>query len=356
MHSDREATGSRPPRVSVIVPCRDEVAHIRRFLSQLFQQTAHQDFELEILVADGRSGDGTRAILDEYGRKHPRLQVLDNPEQIVSTGLNRAIRAATGSVILRMDVHTCYAPDYIVQCVTTLEASGADTVGGPWVADGDNYVSQAVALVFDSLLVSGGGKAHAKSYEGPVDTVYLGCWHKEAFERYGLFDESLLRSQDNELNLRILRGGGRVWQTPRIRSWYTPRGTIASLFKQYVQYGYWKARVIKKHRLPASFRQLVSGAFLAALVVLAVASPWSGATRGWLLAALVAYGAVVGMATLAACRTRKALGFAPVLPLIFGAFHFGFGYGFLRGVLDFYLLRRGGNPSFGSLTRTSPTM
>ncbi len=348
--------GSRPPRVSVIVPCRDEVAHIRRFLGQLFQQTANQDFELEILVADGRSGDGTRAILDEYGRKHPRLQVLDNPEQIVSTGLNRAIRAATGSVILRMDVHTRYAPDYIAQCVTTLEASGADSVGGPWVAEGDNYVSRAVALVFDSLLVSGGGKAHAKSYEGPVDTVYLGCWRKEAFEQYGLFDESLPRSQDNELNLRIRRSGGRIWQTPRIRSWYAPRGSIASLFKQYTQYGYWKARVIKKHRLPASVRQLVPGGFLAALVVLAAASPWSGAARESLMVVLATYAVAVVLATLCACRTRTALGFAPVLPLIFGAFHFAFGYGFLRGVLDFYLLRRGGNPSFGSLTRTSPTM
>ena len=348
--------GSRPPRVSVIVPCRDEVAHIRRFLGQLFQQTANQDFELEILVADGRSGDGTRAILDEYGRKHPRLQVLDNPEQIVSTGLNRAIRAATGSVILRMDVHTRYAPDYIAQCVTTLEASGADSVGGPWVAEGDNYVSRAVALVFDSLLVSGGGKAHAKSYEGPVDTVYLGCWRKEAFEQYGLFDESLPRSQDNELNLRIRRSGGRIWQTPRIRSWYAPRGSIASLFKQYTQYGYWKARVIKKHRLPVSVRQLVPGGFLAALVVLAAASPWSGAARGSLMVVLATYAVAVVLATLCACRTRTALGFAPVLPLIFGAFHFAFGYGFLRGVLDFYLLRRGGNPSFGSLTRTSPTM
>lgn len=353
MHSDNEVAGTRPPRVSVIVPCRNEVCYIRRFLEQLFQQTANRDFGVEVLVADGRSDDGTRAVLCEYEGKHPSLRVLDNPELTVAAGLNRAIREAAGSIIVRMDAHTRYAPDYIAQCVAALEASGADNVGGPWVAEGDNYVSRAVALVFDSPLVSGGGKAHAKSYEGPVDTVYLGCWRKEAFEQYGVYDESLVRSQDNELNLRIVRNGGRVWQTPRIQSWYTPRGTIGSLFKQYVQYGYWKARVIKKHRLPASVRQLVPGGFLAALVTLAAASPWSGAARGLLLVALATYAAAVVMATLAACRTRKALRFAPVLPCVFGALHFGFGYGFLRGVLDFHLLRRDGNPAFASLTRSS---
>ena len=355
MNSDCDALGPGRHRVSIIVPCRNEVAYIGRFLSQLFQQTANEDFDLEVLVAEGRSNDGTRAILDEYARTQPKLRVLDNPQQIVSTGLNRAIREATGSTIVRMDVHTRYAPDYITQCVTALELSGADNVGGPWVAEGNNYVSRAVALVFDSPIVSGGGRAHAKSHEGPVDTVYLGCWRKEAFEQYGLFDESLLRSQDNELNLRINRNGGRVWQTPRIRSWYVPRGTIGTLFKQHVQYGYWKARVVKKHRLPASVRQLVPGAFLAVLVGLTGASPWSESASALLLLVLGAYGAVLVLATLAACQAGKVLRFAPVLPLVFGAYHFGFGYGFLRGVLDFYLLRRSGNPSFASLTRTSQT-
>ena len=355
MHSNQEVARSPSRRVSVIVPCRNEVAHIGPLLTSVLKQAANAEFDVEVLVVDGASDDGTRAALRNFQRRYPMIRILDNPRQIVSTGLNRAIREATGSIIVRMDAHTRYAPDYIAQCVRALDESGAANVGGPWVAAGDNNVSRAVALVFDSLLVSGGGKAHSKSYEGPADTVYLGCWRKETFQKYGLFDESLVRGQDNEMNLRIHRGGGTVWQTPRIRSWYVPRGTIASLFQQYSQYGYWKAAVIRKHRLPASLRQLVPGAFLAALVVLTAASPLSGTARMCLLVLLAAYGAAVALGTLAACRTRQALSLLPVVPLVFGAFHFGFGYGFLRGVLDFYLLRRRGNPNFESLTRISQT-
>ncbi len=353
MHSNQELARSPSRRVSVIVPCRNEVAHIGPLLTSVLQQAANAAFDVEVLVVDGASDDGTRGALRNFQHQYPMIRILDNPEQIVSTGLNRAIGEATGSIIVRMDAHTRYAPDYIAQCVRALDESGAANVGGPWIAKGDNYVSRAVALVFDSPLVSGGGKAHVKSYEGPVDTVYLGCWRKEIFQKYGLFDESLVRGQDNEMNLRILRGGGTVWQTPLICSRYVPRGTIASLFQQYSQYGYWKAAVIRKHRLPASLRQLVPGAFLTSLVVLAAASPLSGTARLCLVSLLAAYGAAVAMATFAACRTRQALSLLPVVPLVFGAFHFGFGYGFLRGVLDFYLLRRRSNPNFESLTRIS---
>ena len=117
------------------------------------------------------------------------------------------------------------------------------------------------------------------NYEGRLDTVYLGCWPREVFERIGLFDEELVRNQDDEFNLRLARAGGKIWQSPRIKSWYTPRGSLGDLFRQQMQYGYWKVRVIQKHRLPASIRHLVPGLFVVSVVVLPVLFSLVGACR-----------------------------------------------------------------------------
>src|SRR5262249_25260654 len=131
-----------------------------------------------------------------------------------------------------------------------------------WVARGDRYVSRAIAAAFRSPFSAGGANSHDPRHEGPVDSVYLGCWRRDVFSRVGLFDEELVRNQDDEWNLRLIRSGGTIWQSPRIRSWYRPRASLAALFQQYRQYGYWKVRVIQKHRRPASPRHLVPVLFL----------------------------------------------------------------------------------------------
>src|SRR5262249_53760198 len=156
-----------------------------------------------------------------------------------------AIRAAQGSIIIRMDVHTEYASDYIRQCLAVLQETGADNVGGPWVAKGNGLVSSAIAAAFQSPFAVGGARGHDFHYEGAIDTVYLGCWPREVFDRIGLFDEEFVRNQDDEFNLRLARAGGKIWQSPRIKSWYRPRGSLKALWRQYVQYGYWKVRVIQ---------------------------------------------------------------------------------------------------------------
>jgi glycosyltransferase involved in cell wall biosynthesis len=345
-----------PRIVTVIVPCRNEADHIDRFLDSLFQQKLPDGTELEVLIADGASDDGTRARIEPYRQRRPRIRVIDNPKRIVSVGLNAAIRQAHGEVVLRMDVHTLYARDYIGECLRALHESGADNVGGPWVAAGSTYLSKAIAIAFASRFVSGGGRAHDPTYEGDLDTVYLGCWRREVFEKYGLFDEELVRSQDNELNLRIQRGGGRIWQTPRIRSRYAPRGSLRQLFRQYTQYGYWKVRVIRKHKIPASVRQLVPGGFVACLLLLAAATPFSDWAWRCLLALIALYGAASVASSATLCGNRSNWRYLPVMPAVFATYHFGFGYGFLRGVADFVVLRRAGRPRFAVLTRSSTAL
>lgn len=338
--------------VSIITPCLNEAAHIRRFTADVFRQRTPAGVRIELVIADGRSNDGTREILADLAQREDRLRIVDNPRRTTPAGLNLAIRNAAGDVLVRMDVHTAYAEDYVASCLEALESSGADNVGGPWKPRGAGTVSQAVSLSFASPWVAGGGRAHDPRYQGWVDTVYLGCWRREVFERFGLFDESLNRAQDSEHNFRIIRGGGRIHQTPRIRSWYEPRDSLGRLFRQYVQYGYWKVATLRKHGRPASVRQLAPAALLTALaatLLLALFWSWSGAAFAALAGAYAAGSAVTAFDL---CRRSRQWRLLPILPAVFACFHFGFGYGYLRGLLRFYVLgKRNGTAEFAALTR-----
>ena len=178
-----------------------------------------------------------------------------------------------------------------------------------------------------------------------------GCWRREIFDRIGLFDEELVRNQDDEFNLRTVRSGGRIWQSPSIRSWYSPRGSLRTLFAQYRQYGYWKVRVIQKHRLPASVRHLVPGTFVLTLGGLGMVAPFSTVAAVGLAVILASYGAVLAAAS---CLTARRAGwrYLPVLPAVFACYHVSYGIGFMRGILDFVVLRRSPGTSFTALTRS----
>lgn len=340
------------PAVSVIVPCRNEAPVIRDVVhSILSQQSPPGGFE--VIVADGMSDDGTREILEEIAAEDDRLIIADNPRRITPSALNAGIEAARGDVIIRMDAHTQYAPDYILRCLDVLSETNADNVGGPWVAKGEGYISRAIAAAFQSPFAVGGAGSHDAQREGEVDSVYLGCWKKEAFEKFGLFDEEFIRNQDDELNLRILRGGGKIWQSPRIQSTYRPRDSLGGLFRQYRQYGYWKVRVIRKHKIPASIRHLVPAAFVTGTL-----TGWLGfLIHPWIGYAYLGILALYALMTLAFSfrASLKANDFSilPVLPLVFFLFHAGYGIGFLLGLFDALFRGNTTRKSMNQLTRTS---
>ncbi len=345
--------------VSVIVPCRNERRHIAAFVAGVHRQHLPPGWALQLLIADGMSDDGTREALlplcegAASGCGSSRTELLDNPRRIVSSGLNCALKHARGEVIVRMDVHTDYADDYIAQCLAALAETGADNVGGPWHAEpelGAGAVQRAIAAAFQSRWVAGGALSRRLDFNGWVDTVYLGCWPRASFERFGRFDEALVRNQDDEHNLRIVRGGGRVWQSGRIRSSYRPRTTLGQVARQYLQYGYWKPFVMKKHGQAASLRHAVPGLFVALVAVLGLAALLGA--PAWPLAGLLAlYGLAVGALTVALAAERFPGGAALALvPPVIVVYHLGYGIGSLLGWFDVLRGARG-RTRFASLTR-----
>jgi len=331
--------------VSIIVPCRNELRHVRVFLDSVVAQEFPTGLQIEMLVADGYSSDGTKQILEEYAAAHSWIRVVDNPELVVSTGLNRAIGLASGEVILRMDVHAHYARDYIAQCVAVLFESGADNVGGPARTRSTGNMQHAISAAYNSPFACGGSRFHDVNYEGYVDTVTFGCWHKGIFAKIGLFDEDLVRNQDDELNFRITRSGGRIFQSPRIRCWYEPRATLYALAAQYLQYGFWKVRVIRKHGSPASFRHLIPATFVVSIILALVAALFSKFGIYALFFILGTYFLANLAASLTICRQNNRL--FPAMPIVLATYHLSYGIGFLAGMASMLAsLGRGQSPTF----------
>lgn len=247
-HSKRQA-----PSVSVIMPVRNEASFIETSLGAMLCQDYPHD-RYEIIVVDGMSTDTTRELVQKLaGTTDVAVRVLDNPSKTVPPAMNIGIRAATGDIIMRMDGHTAAPPEYIRSCVQTLEATGADNVGGVVEYVGQDAFSTAAGFAAQSPFGCGGAPARS-ARKGPVDTVSFGCWRREAFEQFGYFDEFFRRTQDSEFNYRTRLLGGTVWMNPEIRTKYFNRASPLKLAKQYFQYGFWKTRLMFKLRAMTRLR------------------------------------------------------------------------------------------------------
>ncbi len=328
------------PLVSVIVPCRNEKPYIAACLESVLAGDYPRD-QLEILVADGQSDDGTREILARYTAAYSCITLIENPKRTTPAGLNAAIRSASGSVIVRMDAHVLYPPDYITRLVNTLEETGADNVGGvlETVPADRTAVARAIAIGLSHRF--GVGNSHFRTgarERREVDTVPFGCYRREVFERIGLFDEDLIRNQDDELNFRLIRHGGRVLLTPEVSCRYFARRSFRQLASMYYQYGYFKPMVARKVGRVMTVRQLVPSVLLATLIASGGLSPWlPGAGAAFAGIATLYGGAVLASSALA---TGSDLRCGAALAAVFPILHFSYGAGFLRGIYD-HLLSQG---------------
>ncbi len=319
------------PFVTVIMPIRNEGSFLEASLGSVLQQD-YSENAMEVIVADGLSTDGTRAIVRRLASRDRRLKMIDNPERIVPTGLNRALRVARGEVIVRVDGHTVVERDYVSQCVAALRRTEADNVGGPMRAEGHGRFGAAVAAATGSPFGVGSARFHYSDREEWVDTVYLGAWARSVFERIGVFDETMIRDQDDEFNYRLLDRGGRILLSPRIRSRYVVRSTPASLWRQYFQYGYWKVRVMLKHPRQARPRQLAPPVFVLALLLSVVVLAAGEGQRRLGLIVPLAYVATNAAASVAVARRVgwKQLAWTA---LAYAILHLSYGLGFLAGMV-----------------------
>jgi glycosyltransferase involved in cell wall biosynthesis len=320
-------------RVSVMAPMLNEAGHIENLVADLAAQD--WDGELELLVADGRSSDDSVARLRAAAERHGiDLQVLDNPQRYVSHALNLCIEAATGDLIVRVDCHSRYPADYLRRCVEAAEETGAENVGGLFIPTGRTAMERAVAAAVDSPFGGTGWTRNADGGRVDADTVPYGAFRPRAFRMAGVFDEALVRNQDDEFNLRLRRAGGRIVLDPAIRVFYTPRGSLRRLFRQYYEYGRWKAPVMRKHGRPTSARSLVPGGFIGSMLVLALLAVWLPLAMLMLDVEVVLYvGGELAFGFVCLRRRHESLRLLPRVLAIFPTVHAAHGLGMLVGWL-----------------------
>lgn len=342
------------PRVSIILPCRNEAPFIAACLDSIVATSWPRD-RLELIVVDGQSDDGTREIVARYAATHSWIRLLDNPRRIVPVALNIAIGAASGDIILRMDAHALYPPGYVTRLATALDEAGADNVGGRIITrpGAPTAVARAVAIALSHPFGVGNSYFRIGTAEPRwVDTVPYGCYRREVFRRIGMFDEELVRNQDDEFNQRLVHAGGRILLLPDVTSVYFARPGVRQMARMQYQYGRFKPLVGHKAKRVVTLRQLVPPAFVLTIVAGALVAPfWSLAAALW-LAVLAAYAvAVLGCVLHAAPRhgVRCAILLAGVVPVL----HVAYGCGWLRGATDLIvgIGRRWRDPSAIPLTR-----
>ena len=323
------------PLVAIILPIRNEAASIKTCLDAIIMQNYPQNL-MNTLIIDGLSSDNSRELIKIFLRDHPkfRYKIFDNPRKIVPTGMNIALRHALGEIIIRVDGHTIIAPDYIRQCVEALQSSGADNVGGKMNAVGMNAFGRAVAIATSSPFGVGGARFHFSEKEEWVDTVYMGAWPRRVFEKIGLFDEELVRDQDDEFNYRLREAGGKILLSPKIKSEYTVRGTPKSLWKQYFQYGYWKVRVLQKHPRQMSLWQFVPPIFVFVLFLFPFLAIYPR-LRIFAFLTPIAY-LVANLSASIYGASRHGWRHLFLLLLVYAILHLSYGLGFLVGLVRFW--------------------
>jgi succinoglycan biosynthesis protein ExoA len=329
---EEETSGSLLPLVSVIMPIRNEEKHIGEAVSAVINQTYPRD-KIEIIVVDGMSDDRTREIIGGL-MDRAAVTILDNPKRIVPHGLNIGIRRASGSIIARIDGHAVMAPDYIEQCVETLNRTQAACVGGRIKSVNATFVGKVIAQAMSSTFGVGNSAFRTSDFEGYVDTLAFPSYPASIFERTGLFDEEFVRCQDDEFNFRLRELGGRIYLTPRIQSLYYPRTSVKKLLKQYYQYGYWKVRVMQRHPHMMQWRHFVPSVFVASLATSAFVSLiWSPMWWGFLGIVTAYVLASFAMSLRIAIKTD--IRYSVLLPIVFACLHFGYGTGLLVGLATF---------------------
>lgn len=328
--------------LSVICPIYNEEKYVGRCIESILKQDFPKE-DLEVLFVDGMSVDGTRDIVDNYCRLYPFIHLIDNPEKIVPFAMNRGIDASTGEVIIRIDAHADYQPNYFSALVRRLYELDADDVGSVCKTDVLNKTPKTLAI--REVLSNKFGVGNSIFRTGisdvrQVDTVPFGCWKREVFDKYGKYDIRLVRNQDIELSKRIIRGGGKIFIIPDTYCTYYARETFTALAKNNFGNGKWN--ILTVHYTgevnSLSLRHFVPLAFVLSLIIPLVAGIFWRPVLLVAAASLVAYVCLIGTISLRLAR-QKNLNFFRLMQSFF-VLHFSYGCGSLIGILSLPFIKK----------------
>lgn len=323
----------------MLVPVLDEARSIRGSVAAMLAQEL--DGEVEVLLADGGSEDGTRELLEALAREDPRVVVLDNPLRGTASGLNVCLGAARGRYVVRMDAHTTYPVRYAAEGIERLERGNVSWVAGPQVPEAGAGISGAVTAALGTWLGRGPSRKWSARDEVELDTgVFCGVWRREDVLRFGGWDEGFPRNQDSELAARFLLAGERIVSLPQMAARYQPRSSWRGLWRQYVEYGSYRTKTAVRH--PTSLRRALlvpPGIVLTAVSATLGPRPLARPAR----LALAAYGLGLVRAAQQARSAGASVRDAARVPLALALMHAGHGTGFLLGC------RRWGVPVRGLL-------
>nr|WP_269144378.1 glycosyltransferase family 2 protein [Clostridium sp. NSJ-145] len=323
--------------VSVIIPCRNEEKYIEKCIKSFLEQNYQMDL-LKIIVADGMSTDKTREIVNNISKAHNNVVLLDNEGLSAPKGMNLGIRYTDSEIVIIFGAHAYADKDFVLENVKALEKEGVGCSGGVITTINETTQGAAIAEAMSCPFGVGNALFRYADKESYVDTVAFGAYKRALLDQIGLFDEELVRNQDDELNFRVEKSGEKILLSPKIKSTYIGRGDFKKLWRQYYQYGFWKVRVIQKHKKPASIRHLIPLMFVLFLTVGGVLSLFSNIIRNMYLIILGLY-LLLDIVFSVKISIKKNIKYLLYLIITFPILHISYGLGFIFGIFNFYIFK-----------------
>lgn len=316
--------------ISVVMPVYNEEKYIENCIDSLLLQDYPKN-RMEWIFVDGMSSDKTRILIDIYIKKYPELiKVLNNPNRTVPYAMNIGIKQAKGKYIIRLDAHADYSKDYISKCVYYLELTDADNVGGIAETKSKGFVGNAIAKMLSSRFGVGNSEFRTNGDSGYVDTVPFGAFRKDVFEKWGGYDERLTRNQDNEMNYRIRKNGGKIYLSSDIKLSYYCRDSIKGISDMAVKNGMWNVITMKLCPGSMGIRHFIPLVFLFSLIFLPISGIFFRPFWWIFVAEMILY---IVLDCVFSAKKADGLKEFLLLIILFPIFHITYGFGSLKGLL-----------------------
>lgn len=326
--------------VSIVIPCRNEEYFIGKCLDSIINNEYPKD-KLEVLVVDGMSDDGTNELVKRYSEKYPFIRLFDNEKKITPAAMNLGIRVARGDYIIILSSHSKIAQSFVKANIDAFNKYAVDCIGGILITlpANETLIAQSIALALSHPFGVGNAYFRIGLKESRyVDTVPFGCYKREVFEKIGFFDEDLVRNQDDEFNLRLIKNGGKILLSPDIISYYYARDSLLKLWKMYYQYGYLKPLVVEKVGALLTWRQLIPSVFICSLIVSGIFSLLIQQFL-WLFFLIILLYLFANLTFSFSTAISKGFKYFFYLPIVFATLHFSYGFSYLKGIIDFFVLK-----------------